>query len=208
HRSLSQAVRREGRMTDPLLERGHVEEDRRAHRDAIAALGLPPYAWNFDRTHSTADARRLGDGAGEEDGAVVRVAGRLASWRSKGKTAFAHLEDEHGRIQLYLRRDALESSWEMIGNLDLDDHVGVVGTLFLTRTGELSIRVTGLELLAKSVRPLPRGKVEVLEDGSTVVHGGLVDPEVRFRQRYADFAVHPELREIFRLRARVISHIR
>jgi lysyl-tRNA synthetase class 2 len=195
-------------MTDPLLERGHVEEDRRAHRDAIVALGIAPYAWNYNRTHSTADARALGEGAGDEDGPVVRVAGRLVSWRSKGKTAFAHLEDEQGRIQLYLRRDTLESAWDMIGNLDLDDHVGIEGPLFVTRSGELSVRVTGIELLAKSVRPLPRGKVEVLEDGSTVVHGGLVDPEVRFRQRYADFAVHPELREIFRLRAKIIAYIR
>jgi lysyl-tRNA synthetase class 2 len=84
----------------------------------------------------------------------------------------------------------------------------VRGRLFRTRTGEVTIAVAEVVLLAKSLRPLPRGKVETLEDGTTVTHGGLTDPEVRYRQRYADFAVHPELRQTFRLRARVIAHIR
>ncbi|HQW67135.1 MAG TPA: lysine--tRNA ligase, partial [Gemmatimonadales bacterium] len=103
---------------------------------------------------------------------------------------------------------ALAEAWPLLELLDLDDHVGVRGRLFRTRTGEVTIAVAEVVLLAKSLRPLPRGKVEMLEDGTTVTHGGLTDPEVRYRQRYADFAVHPELRQTFRLRARVIAHIR
>jgi lysyl-tRNA synthetase class 2 len=195
-------------MSEHLLDRGHVEEGRRAKLAALAALGIPAYAYSFDRDHSTAAALALWDDAMGDDGPQVRVAGRLAAWRAQGKTVFAHLEDEAGRIQLYLRRNELESLWPLIELLDLDDHVGVVGRLFRTRAGEVTIRVESITLLAKSLRPLPRGKVERLEDGTTVTHGGLVDPEVRYRQRYADFAVHPELRETFRLRSRTIAFIR
>jgi len=91
--------------------------------------------------------------------------------------------------------------------LDLDDHVGISGTLFRTRTGETTVRVAEVTVLAKSLKPLPRGKVQVT-DGGPQVFGGLEDPEVRYRQRYADLAVHPEIREIFRARARVVSYIR
>ena len=128
------------------------------------------------------------------------VAGRLVAFRSQGKTAFAHVEDESGRLQLYFRQDALGAAFDVVKLLDLDDHVGVSGKLFRTRTGETTLRVESLTLLAKSLRPLPRGKVQQTEDG-TKVYGGLEDPEVRFRQRYADLAVHPEVREIFRIRA-------
>jgi lysyl-tRNA synthetase class 2 len=193
----------------PLLRRGHVEETRRQRRAAIEELGVQPYAYSFERdttaSEAVAEASRL---AGDATGGTVRIAGRLVSWRGQGKTVFSHLEDASGRVQLYLRRDDLGDAWQLVDLLDLDDHVGVTGTLMRTRTGEPTVRVMAVELLAKSLRPLPRGKTEKLADGTTVVHGGLTDPEVRYRQRYADFAVHPELRDTFVLRARVIRWIR
>jgi lysyl-tRNA synthetase class 2 len=192
----------------PLLARGYLEEARRERRAALEAAGIRPYAYRFARSHVAAEAQAVGDAVTEADGEQVAVAGRIVAWRGQGKTVFAHIEDASGRLQLYFRRDALAEAWPLVQLLDLDDHVGIRGPLFRTRTGEITVRVTGVELLSKALRPLPRGKTEVLEDGTTVLHGGLVDPEIRFRQRYADFAVHPELREIFRLRARVISHIR
>jgi lysyl-tRNA synthetase class 2 len=195
-------------VSDHLLVRGHVEEGRRAKRAQLEAQGVAPFAYAYARTHSAAEALAAYDDAMGEDGPIVRVAGRLVALRGQGKTVFAHLEDASGRIQLYCRRDALEASWSLLELLDLDDHVGIAGRVFRTRTGEVTIAVTEVALLAKSLRPLPRGKVETLPDGTTVTHGGLTDPEVRYRQRYADFAVHPELRETFRLRARVIAHIR
>jgi lysyl-tRNA synthetase class 2 len=91
--------------------------------------------------------------------------------------------------------------------LDLDDHVGVEGPLFRTRAGEVTVRAEAVTLLAKSLRPLPRGKTQQSEDGA-VTYGGLHDPELRYRQRYADLAVHPEVREVFRVRARVVSWLR
>src|SRR5437870_1186087 len=122
-----------------------------------------------------------------------------------GKTTFGHLEDASGRIQVYCKIDDLGADpYEVVKLLDLGDVVGVEGPLFRTKTGEVTVRVERLTLLAKSLRPLPLGK----EDASGVRHGELSDPELRARQRYADLAVHPEVREIFRLRARVVSYVR
>jgi len=194
-------------VTDPL-ERTYVEESRREKRMQLEALGVRPFAYRFDRTHLAVDALALWNDTMADRGPAVRAAGRLVALRGQGKTIFAHLEDASGRIQLYLKRDQLESAWPLVELLDLDDHVGVHGRLFRTRTGEVSIWVEAIELLAKSLRPLPRGKTETLPDGSAVVHGGLTDPEVRYRQRYADFAVHPALRADFRLRARAIAFAR
>ena len=193
-------------MTEPAT-RSHVEEARRAKRDQIASLGLSPYAYAFARSHAAVEALAAYDDAMGDDGPEVAVAGRIAAYRSQGKTAFAHLEDATGRIQAYFRRDALGDAWELVQLLDLDDHLGVRGRLFRTRTGEVTVRVTAVTLLSKSLRPLPRGKTQVGDDGAQTF-GGLQDPEVRYRQRYADLAVHPEVREVFRLRARAVSWIR
>lgn len=188
-------------------ERSYVEEARRANRTAIEARGVRPYAYRFDRSHSAAAAAALYLDAMGDAGPSVAVAGRLAALRLQGKTMFAHLEDSSGRIQLYLRQDALGAGWDTARLLDLDDHVGVTGTLFRTRTGEVTLRVTAVDLLAKSLRPLPRGKTQQTESGA-VTFGGLQDPEVRYRQRYADLAVHPDVRRIFETRAEVIRYLR
>jgi lysyl-tRNA synthetase class 2 len=141
-------------------------------------------------------------------GPEVGIAGRVESWRPKGKVVFGHVEDYSGRIQVYLRADALGERWRLVELLDLDDHIGVIGRLMRTKAGEVTVRATAVELLAKSLRPLPRPKREVQEDGSIRTYGGVADPELRYRQRYADLAVHPEVREVFRLRSRVISRMR
>ena len=196
-------------MTVQPEERSFVEEARRESRAAIEALGVPAFAYRFERSHGTAEAVALYDDAMGDAGPAVAVAGRIVAWRPKGKVVFGHLEDFAGRIQVYLRRDELgDDVWAMVEHLDLDDHVGVRGSLMRTRAGEVTVRADSVELLAKSLRPLPRGKVQVLDDGSTRTFGGLTDPEVRYRQRYADLAVHPEVRDVFRLRARVVSYLR
>lgn len=188
-------------------ERGYVEAARRDKRAAIEALGVSPYAYRFERTHTSTEALAAYDDGMGEEGPLVSVAGRLAALRTQGKTSFAHVEDAAGRIQVYLKRDLLAGEYDLVQLLDLDDHVGVTGTLFRTRTGEITIRAMAVSLLAKSLRPLPRGKVQQTDEG-TVVFGGLQDPEVRYRQRYADLAVHPEVRRVFELRATAIRWIR
>jgi lysyl-tRNA synthetase class 2 len=189
-------------------ERSYLEAARRSSREALEALGVRPYAYRWDRSHLAAEAVAAYQDEMGEDGPEVSVAGRLVSWRSQGKTAFGHLADRSGRIQLYLRKDALDSLWPMVAQLDLDDHVGAVGRLFRTRTGEVTVRVERVELLAKSLRPLPRGKVQQQEDGTEVSFGGLQDAETRYRQRYADLAVNPEVRQVFEARAAVIRFLR
>jgi lysyl-tRNA synthetase class 2 len=175
-----------------------------ARRDKLAELtrrGITAFAYRFDRTGTTRDALAAFH---EDAGTVHRLAGRLGPARSHGKTMFAHLEDGTGRIQVYFRRDALGEAYEVLQLLDQDDIIGVEGTLFRTRTGEVTVRAERVTLLTKALRPLPRGKVD--EHG--VAHGALVDAEQRSRQRYADLAVHPEVRALFRLRARIVSGIR
>jgi lysyl-tRNA synthetase class 2 len=189
-------------------ERTYVEEARRANRTALEQMGVLPYAYRFERSHNTAAAVALYRDAMGDDGPEVSVAGRLAAWRSAGKTAFAHLEDRTGRIQLYFRQNDLGEAWQVVQYLDLDDHLGATGKLFRTRTGEITVRVERFTLLSKSLRPLPRGKVQKNPDGTETTYGGLIDPETRYRQRYADLAVHPEVRAVFETRARAVRFLR
>jgi lysyl-tRNA synthetase class 2 len=136
------------------------------------------------------------------------VAGRLVAWRGHGKTAFAHLADQAGRIQLYFRTDVLGAErFSVLDLLDIGDVIGVTGPLFRTRTGETTIRVESFELLAKSLRPLPFAKEEVV-DGQVIRHSGFADPEQRYRQRYADLAVNPDVRARFLARTRMVTAIR
>ncbi len=193
-------------MTD-TTERNYVEQARRDNRAGLEAMGVNPFAYRFDRTHTAREAVDAYDDKMGDDGPMVSLAGRLVALRSQGKTTFAHLEDPSGRIQLYLKQEFLPGEYDLIKLLDLDDHVGVTGTLFRTRTGEVTVRAMAVSILAKSLRPLPRGKVQQTDEG-TVTYGGLQDPEVRYRQRYADLAVHPEVRRVFETRAEVIRWMR
>lgn len=191
-------------MSDEL---NFLQKARREKLDSLVAAGVAPFAYGFERTHDSAAATAaLVEGA--DEGPVVRVAGRIVAWRGHGKTAFAHLADASGRIQLYFRRDALgDALFDRLALFDIGDVVGVAGPLMRTRTGEVTVRVAEVEMLAKSLRPLPYGKEEVV-DGITVRHSGFADPEQRYRQRYADLAVHPEVRALFVARSRLISAIR
>jgi lysyl-tRNA synthetase class 2 len=180
---------------------------RRAKVDALQEKGIPPFAYAFDRSHTAAAALTTFPADGAEEGPSVRVAGRLVAWRGHGKTAFAHLADDSGRIQLYFRKDQLGDAFGVVELMDIGDYVGVAGPVFRTRTGELTIRVEQAELLAKSLRPLPFGKEEVV-DGATVRHSGFSDTEQRVRQRYADLAVHPEVRAFFKARSAMVREIR
>src|SRR5450759_330516 len=190
-------------MSDDL---NYVLRSRRDKVDALLARGIPPFAYSFERTHHAADCvPLLGDAA---EGPEVALAGRIVAWRAHGKTTFAHLGDPSGRVQLYLKKDVLgEDGWVLCDLLDLGDVVGVHGPLFRTRTGEVTVRVERLELLAKSLRPLPFGKEETV-DGTVVRHSAFADGEQRSRQRYADLAVHPEVRALFTARSRMITSVR
>ncbi len=193
-------------------ERSYVEAARRDKRAALEALGVQPFAYRYERSHTAAQALSAYRDHMGEQGPPVSIAGRVAELRSHGKTVFAHVEDASGRIQVYFRQDALGELWKLIQLLDLDDHIGVRGRLFRTKKGEITVRAepgtdTPVVLLAKSLRPLPRGKTQETAEGARTF-GGLQDPELRYRQRYADLAVHPEVRQVFVLRAKAVTYIR
>jgi lysyl-tRNA synthetase, class II len=188
----------------------HVRLARREKLEELIARGVCPFAYSYERTDLAADAVARLEAARDADaeGPTVRVAGRIVAWRAHGKTAFAHLADPSGRLQLYFRRDELsDQRFAVLELLDIGDVIGAEGPLFRTRTGEVTVRVQAYELLAKSLRPLPLGKEEIVE-GRVIRHSGFSDPEQRYRQRYADLAVHPEVRELFVARARLVAAIR
>jgi lysyl-tRNA synthetase, class II len=193
-----------------LPDTDRLVRDRLQKIEALRGRGIPPYAYGFERTHAADEAIAAFEEAGEEEGIEVRVAGRIVSWRKMGKTTFAHIADASGRIQLFLRRDDLgDEAYGDLKLLDLGDWVGAAGTLFRTRTGEVSVRASTIELLAKTVRPLPYGKEEVDADtGERRVHSGFADREQRYRQRYLDLAVNPETAEVVRQRAAIIRALR
>ena len=175
----------------------HLMAQRRARIEEWRALGCEPYAYRFDATHHATDLLAKGDAVTEEPGEHVRVAGRLVAKRGQGKAGFGHVLDGSGRIQVYFRQDVLGEQFARWDLFQIGDWVGISGSLFRTRTGEITIRAEQVELLAKSLRPLPEK------------WHGLTDPETRFRQRYADlFVNHAKVREVFRRRARLVSRIR
>ncbi len=164
--------------------------------EALRAAGANPYPYRFEVTHSVAAVREQ-EKALAEAGAHVRVAGRVMALRGHGKTAFGHIEDSSGRIQFYVKRDDVgDDVFRRFELVDLGDIAGIVGTVFRTRTDELTIKVESLELLSKSIRPLPEK------------WHGLTDKEIRYRQRYVDLAVNPEVREVFVKRSRLVETVR
>jgi lysyl-tRNA synthetase class 2 len=185
------------------------EIQRRETLDWIREQGIEPYPARCRRTHNTQEvldafvaAEAEGKAAAET---MVHVAGRLVSIRDMGKSIFGHIEDEQGRLQIYVRTSNVdERSFELFKrHSDLGDFYGFTGPVFRTRTGEVTVHVQELQLLAKALSPLPIGKEKDGERFST-----FADTESRYRQRYADLAVNPDVREVFRTRARLIQALR
>src|SRR5258706_5039234 len=143
-------------------EGNFVQQARREKLARLEEHGVPPFAYSYHRTHGAAEAAALLV-EGQTDGPTVRLAGRIVAWRAHGKTTFAHFADASGRIQLYLKHDVLGAEqYGLLEWFDLGDVIGAAGALFRTRTGEVTVRVDSVEMLAKSLRPLPLGKEELV----------------------------------------------
>lgn len=175
-----------------------------------AGVNPYPYEWHVDAHAAEIVARFEAQDAAEEEAEAeprrVSIAGRMMVKRIMGKAAFFDLQDESGTIQVYVRRDDLpEGFYNQVFKkmLDIGDIVGVAGFVFRTRTGEVSIHAERLELLAKSLRPLP-----VVKEAEGKVYNEVTDKEFRYRQRYVDLIINPEVREVFRKRARMITALR
>jgi lysyl-tRNA synthetase class 2 len=185
-------------MAEPLRE---LIAQRLRKLGELRQMGMEPFGGAFECSHTAAQLReRFGplDGQSlEEQSPQVSVAGRLMSIRDFGKAAFSHLQDSSGRLQLYFKRDVLGEDFRLFKKyIDIGDILGARGRLFKTRTGELTVEVRGFELLCKALRPLPEK------------WHGLRDVEARYRQRYLDLLVNPQVKEVFLLRSRVIKALR
>ncbi|MCJ7512587.1 MAG: OB-fold nucleic acid binding domain-containing protein, partial [Anaerolineales bacterium] len=191
-----------------MADLNELERIRAAKIEGLRQAGLEAYPARAQRTHTTRQALAAFEDQGDLTGAVT-VVGRLRSMRSMGKTTFCHIEDGHGRLQLYFRVDDLgQERLNALNDLfDLGDFVQASGALFRTRTGEITLHVTDFHMLAKAVSPLPASKEELV-DGTRLVHSAFDNPEARYRQRYADLAVNPEVRDLFATRAGVVRALR
>ncbi len=172
---------------------------RREKLEALRGRGVEPFGAGYPITHLAQGLAERLEGASEDELKAfgpVSLAGRLVAMRDHGKTAFAHLMDRTGRIQLYARADQLGDEYAAFTALDVGDFLGVTGEMFRTRTGQLTVAVKSFTFLSKSLRPLPEK------------WHGLKDVETRYRQRYVDLVVNPEVREIFLLRSRIVRALR
>jgi len=194
------------------MERTELEKIRLEKLQRLLDQGIPPYPTRAHVTHSAAQlvaAYESAEAAGDTTPVSATVAGRLRALRPMGKVAFAHIEDGSGRLQLFFRINEIgaEAMDFLQQAFDLGDFIEAAGTMFRTRTGEATLQVQSFRILAKAITPLPAAKDELV-DGQVIRHAGLTDPETRYRQRYADLAVNPEVREIFRTRAAVVRALR
>lgn len=165
---------------------------RAANMTELAELGYTPFGGAFERSGTLADV----DAAFVED-AEARIAGRIATLRTMGKSIFVHLQDATGRFQIYVRKDAIgEDAFNAFKLLDLGDHIGVSGELFVTRMGERTLKVNAWTLLAKALLPPP------------AKWHGLQDVEIRYRQRYLDLMANPDVCKVFRHRSQAVKAIR
>jgi lysyl-tRNA synthetase class 2 len=172
-----------------------VIRDRRKKLERLRAAGVDPYSRGFKPTHSTAAARALI--STNERTEPIALAGRLMVKRLMGGSAFADLQDQAGRIQLFASRDILgEPDFDLFADLDAGDLIGVKGPIFRTRRGEVTLEIHSFQLLTKSLRPLPEK------------WHGLKDVEIRYRQRYVDLIANPEVRDVFRARTKIIASLR
>ncbi|MCK5458114.1 MAG: lysine--tRNA ligase, partial [Melioribacteraceae bacterium] len=173
--------------------------------DELKVQGVEPYAYSFDQDNYSSDIK---DNFEELEQKDVKIAGRIMAIRRMGKASFTHIQDKKGRIQIYLRKDEIGEDYSAFKLMDIGDIVGVNGYVFKTRTGEVSVHVKSLKLLSKSLRPIPIAKEMVDEEGNKTIFDQFADKELRYRQRYVDLIVNPEVKEVFKLRSSIVTSIR
>ena len=188
-----------------------LEKIRLQKIEELRTQGVETFPTRAERTHTSVEAVAAFE-AGEKDGREVNVilAGRIRATRAMGKISFAHIEDGAGKVQLFFRMNELGQERVDFFNkmFDIGDFIQAAGVMFRTKTGEITLHVHDFKLLAKAVSPLPAAKDETLPDGTVLRHAALEDPELRARQRYADLAVNPDVREVFRQRAATVKALR
>ena len=189
-------------MTQPQRTLHEIRLIRQKKLHELRQMGINPYPYRFEVTHHSADIQAMKDG---EFHPAVAVAGRVVSLRRMGKASFAHLQDEQGKQQVYVKMDLVGKDIyeELFRRVDLGDFLGVQGRVFRTKTGEITVEARTLELLAKSLRPLPN-----LKEKEGEVFDPFEDKENRYRHRYLDLIANPQVKEVFIKRARIIQLLR
>jgi lysyl-tRNA synthetase class 2 len=194
-----------------MAEYTSLEKIRLQKIEDLRAEGVEAYPTRAQRTHTSAQAIAEFEAA-ETSGTEIKatLAGRIRASRAMGKVTFAHVEDGWGKIQLFFRANELgKEKLDFFNKMfDLGDFVQASGVMFRTKAGEITLHVHDFKLLAKSVTPLPADKDVTQEDGTVVRYAALEDAEIRARQRYADLAVNPHVRENFRKRATLVKALR
>jgi len=174
-------------------------EERKRKLETIRSMGINPYPYSFEQKHHSDEIllKYSKLKTEEKTNDKVLMAGRITALRQMGKASFGHIQDSTGKMQFYIREDETgNKNYALFKLLDIGDIIGIKGTVFKTKTGEVSVRIKELELLSKALHPLPEK------------WHGLKDPEIRYRQRYLDLISNPEVSEVFKKRAVIIDEIR
>ena len=189
------------------LDFNHLMKIRKEKLEELQKQGKDPFfITKYDVTHNSKEIKNNFTTLEQKD---VSIAGRIMSKRIMGKASFCHIQDEEGKIQCYVStNDIGQDCYAEFKKLDIGDIVGLKGFVFKTKTGETSVHATFFELLSKSIKPLPIAKEEIDAEGNKIIHDKFVDKETRYRQRYVDLIVNPEVKETFIKRAKIISFIR
>ncbi len=173
--------------------------------EQLKAMEIEPYAFSFDVDSYSTDIKADFE---KYEGKDVKIAGRIMAIRRMGKASFAQIQDLKGKIQFYLRKNEINEQYDAFKLMDIGDIIGIEGFVFKTRTEEISVHTKSLTLLAKSIRPIPIAKEIVDESGNKVVFDQFADKELRYRQRYVDLIVNPEVKDVFMKRSKIITEIR
>ncbi len=197
------------------MQLSEQEIQRRKSREELMAMGIDPYPAESFEVNVTAKHIKKNFDKRPGDYSNISLAGRLMSRRIMGSASFAEIQDSSGRIQIYIRRDDIcpgddKTLYNEVfkKKMDIGDIIGIKGYVFKTEVGEISIHVTELKMLTKSLRPLPIVKEATDEEGNKKTYDAFTDPEQRYRQRYLDLIVNPEIRETFVQRTKLINSIR
>jgi lysyl-tRNA synthetase class 2 len=176
-------------------------KQRKEKLESLKNLGVNPYPYKFERANFSNEILENFDKFNEK---TVSLAGRVTALRGHGKASFAHISDANGKIQIYLKQDIIgEETYKIFKLLDLGDFIGITGQVFKTHTGEITIKVEKLEILSKALRPLP-----VVKEKDGQIFDAFADKELRYRQRYVDLNVSPDVKEVFIKRSKIITSIR
>ncbi len=198
-----------------MQEQNDLIKRRIEELEEIKKLGINPYPYKFDvSTNSFEIISTFKDPQTEEEiqkqkSVVISVAGRIMARRIMGKASFCHIKDEKGKIQIYIRKDDVgDKLYSVFKLLDIGDIIGIHGFVFRTKMGEISVHATSLDLLSKSILPLPVVKEEITESGEKIFHDAFADVELRYRQRYIDLIVNDQVKDTFIKRTKIIKSIK